>query len=92
MAKTQRVKKIKDLIETGYFKQLYEVFEIAAPTPVAKYLGSNPERFQQRLNKPQDFRLREIYLMATYFDVSEDKMLSLVHNQYLANKAKRKKA
>ncbi len=87
----KKTEKIKSLIEKGEFKTIQEVFDMIAPTPVAKYLGSNTTRFKLRLKHPEDFKLREIYAIATYFAVEEDMLVSLVHNQYKENKGKRKK-
>ena len=91
MAKSKKAKKIKVLIEQGTFKNILDVFEIAPPTPVANYLGINPERFKKKLAKPQEFRLKDVYAMATYFEIAEDLMLQLVHGQYMSNKTKTKR-
>jgi len=91
MAKSKKPKKIKELIERGTFKHLREVFEIAPTTPMATYLGLNPDRFKKKLAKPQEFRLRELYSIATYFEVTEDLILELAHGQYMGNKTKPKK-
>lgn len=91
MAKSKKAKKIKELIEGGSFKYLKDVFEIAPTTPVANYLGLNPERFKKKLAKPQEFRLRELYSIATYFEVAEDLILYLAHGQYVGMKTKPKK-
>lgn len=91
MAKGKRIQKIKHLIESGNFKHIDEVFELMPPTPVALHLGSNSDRFKKRLHKPEDFRLREIYAMASYFGVPEDTMLQLVHGQYMDTKATKRR-
>ncbi len=88
----KKTEKIKSLIEAGQFKTIQEVFELMAPTPVAKYLGSNTTHFiNNRLKRPENFKLKEIYAIATYFSVDEDLVLALVHGQYKENKGKRKK-
>ena len=91
MAKSKKAKKIKEFIEAGNFKNIKEVFEMAPPTPVANYLGLNPDRFKKKLAKPQEFRLRELYSIATYFEVAEDLILQLAHGQYMGMKMKPKK-
>jgi hypothetical protein len=62
-----------------------------APTPVAKYLGSNTGRLNLRLQHPEKFKLKEIYSIAAYFGVDDDLVLALVHNQYKENKGKKRK-
>ncbi len=86
----KKTEKIKSLIEKGEFKTIQELFEIVAPTPVAKHLGSNTTRFKHRLQHPEDFRLREIYMIAAYFGVDEDLLVTLVHNLYKDKKGKKK--
>ena len=78
-------------MEKGEFKTIQEVFDMIAPTPVARHIGSNTTRFNLRLKHPEDFRLREIYAMAAYFGVSEDLLLALVHGQHKENKGKKRK-
>jgi hypothetical protein len=86
----KKTEKIKSLMEKGEFKTLQEVFDMMAPTPVARYIGSNTTRFNLRLKHPDKFKLKEIYAIAAYFSVDEDLVLALVHNLYKENKGKKR--
>lgn len=88
--KDKRYKTVKILIDNGLLQTLSDVFDTIPRSTVAKDFGTNFPRFDRLLNNVEQFRMKEIYTLASIFDVEEGKVLQLVHNQYLTKKKGRK--
>jgi hypothetical protein len=88
--KDRRYKTVKILIDNGHVKTLLDLFDAIPRSIVANDFGTNFPRFHRLINNVEHLRLKEIYTLANLFDVDEEKVLRLAHNQYM-NKKKGKK-
>jgi hypothetical protein len=88
--KDKRYKTVKILIDNGLLKSLSDIFDTIPRSTVAKDFGTNFPRFDRLLNNVEQFRLKEIYTLASIFDVEEAKLLDLVHNQYVSKRKGKK--
>jgi hypothetical protein len=88
MPKDTRYKTVQILIDGGHIKTFAEIFEHIPPTVVSKDFGSNYTRFVKLIDNPSDFKLRELYTLASLFEVDSKVMIDLAHTQ--SKKGKRK--
>lgn len=90
MTKDKRAKTVKQLIEADKIKLLSEIFDVITISAVADILGTNHERLKDRIENPGKFRMSEIILLASYFEVDERVMIDIVHGQIVVNRGKKK--
>jgi hypothetical protein len=88
MPKDSRYKTVKILIEGGHVKTFAEIFQHIPPSVVSNDFGTNYTRFVKLIDNPSDFKLRELYTLASHFQVDSKIMLDLAYNQ--EKKVKRK--
>lgn len=70
------------MIESGYIKTFKQIFEYIPISVVAIDYGSNYVRFKRQIAKPDSFKLRDINILASLFEMDNLKMIELVYNQY----------
>lgn len=81
----------KRLIQAGDIKSLKDVFEVLPGTVVARDLGMQYLRLQGMIDNVQDFRLRELYLLAQLIGVEGRVLLLLADVQHQSFKAPKRK-
>lgn len=91
MVKDKKIKIVTKLIKLGEITMISEVFDYVPVTPVALMLGSNWDQLNKRIQEPGIFRVNEIVLLASYFEVEEKVLFDLVMKQIVLNRNKRKK-
>jgi hypothetical protein len=92
MVKDKRAKTVKLLIEAKKINSLAEIFDVIPVSIVAtKALGTNYDRLTDRISNPGKFRMSEVVLLASYFEVDERVMIEIVYGQVVANRNKRKR-
>lgn len=87
-----RVEYVRNSIESGYTTKYGEIFELLPLTLIINLLGTNHKRLTKYNANPALFSLDEIFKIAKYLEVSEQKMIELVYNQVLENRKRRKPA
>jgi hypothetical protein len=88
MAKDNRYNTVKILIEGGHVKTFAEIFQHIPPSVVSNDFGSNYTRFVKLIDNPSDFKLRELYTLASQFEVDSKVMVDLAYNQQKKGKRK----
>ena len=91
MARDIRYKTVNILIKGGHIKTFAEIFEHIPPSIVSKDFGSNYNRFATLIDTPSDFKLRELYTLASFFEIDEQIMINLAHKQCKELRPKRRK-
>ncbi len=91
MAKDQRYKTLKVMIDTGNISALEDIFNIIPKTVVAADLGINYSRFLTRLTKPAEFTLDELMRLATFIEIDSKTIIHLVLADIEKKKVGRKK-
>lgn len=91
MQKHKRAKTVKQLIEHQEIKLLSQIFEVIPVSVVAHALSSNHQQLLPKIKEPGKFRMNDILLMASYFEIDEKMMIDIVYGQIIVNRAKRKK-
>ena len=83
---------IKLLIQGGQVQSFSQIFNHIAPSVVYKDIGVNYNRFKRLLNHPDEFTMKELITLSSYIDCDAKIIIDLAYNQYLTNKAAKKKA
>ena len=81
----------KRLIEAGDIKDIRSVFEVLPGTVVARDLGVQYMRLLAMVDNVEDFRLRELYLLAQLIGIEGRVLILLADTQREVDKKKRKK-
>jgi hypothetical protein len=81
MPQDNRYTVVRILIEGGHITTFKQIFEYIPPTVVAKDYGSNYVRFMRPIKNPSNFRLKDIKILASLFQVDSMKMIELIYNQ-----------
>jgi ferritin len=90
MAKDERYKRAKHLIQTGYIKTFRAAVENVNKTIVARDLGTHHETFEKLLSHPEKV-LEKIYALAELFEIEPVKLFELIDNQVQEDKRNKKK-
>ena len=85
MARDKRYTTVRFLIESGYITVFSQIFESIPISVVAIDYGSNYVRFKRLVENPSRFRLKDIFILAHLFQISEMTMITLITSQ-LSNK------
>jgi hypothetical protein len=86
MAKDKRYTTAKNLITAGYIKSFREIFDTIPKSVVARDLGVNSMRFNKLIKHVDRFSLKDLFLIASFFEVEERVMIDLIYQQYLIDK------
>jgi len=82
---------IKPMFIGGKIKTFSDIFKFIPKTVVATDLGKKVDRFTDLMNKVEGFTVQELFMMATFFELEESEILSLVENQYKMSKDSKRK-
>lgn len=91
MPKDNRYKTVNILINGGHIKTFSEIFNYIPPSIVCKDFGTNYNRFTKLIDSPSNFKLRELYTIASFFEIEEDIMITLAHNQIKERRLNRRR-
>lgn len=78
MAQDKRYNTVRILIEGGHVTGFAGIFEVIPLSVVALDFGSNYVRFKRLVNNPSRFRLKDIFILASIFGISEMAMIDLI--------------
>lgn len=90
MTKDTRVIAVKQLIETGSYTKYNQIYDLLPLTSIINVLGTNHARLVKYNLNPAMFRLEDIFKIAKYLEISEEKMMQLMYAQILENRKKKK--
>ena len=79
------------MLETNSFKSFKELFDIIPKSVVASDLGIHYNRFVIKINKPEDFSLKELITFANLIEVSPSIIIELVVKDIESKKKRVKK-
>jgi hypothetical protein len=82
MPKDHRYTAVKVLIESGHIKIFKQIFDYIPVSVVSNSYGSNYTRFVRLIRNPSQFKLKDLVILASLFDVDSMKMIELVFNQH----------
>jgi hypothetical protein len=82
----QKLKILKDLIESGKIQVFRDIFLYIARTEIASSLGINYTRFLDLIKDPKRMRYSETCSLGKILDVAPRKISELIHNQIEASK------
>jgi hypothetical protein len=70
------------MVDAGKIEVFTDIFKFIPKTKVATDLGKKVDRFNELMNNVEDFILKDLFLIAKFCDLEEEKMLELVMKQY----------
>jgi hypothetical protein len=79
---------IKPMITEGKIVSFNDIFKFIPKTVVAKDLGKKVNRFNQLMNRIEEFTLEELFIIAKFCEMDEGQMLKLAQNEYTKSKSK----
>jgi hypothetical protein len=82
MPQDNRYTVVRILIENGHIKTFKQIFDYIPISVVAIDYGSNYVRFKRSISRPNSFKLRDINILASLFEVDFMKMIELILNQH----------
>jgi hypothetical protein len=91
MSRDTRYKTVKILITGGHIRTFSEIFNHIPPSIVSRDFGTNYTRFVNLITNPSDFKLKELYTLARFFELEDDVMIELAHKQTLEHRSRRRK-
>jgi len=93
MAKDERYKNVKNLIESGRITALREIFSYKAipKTVVAKDLGMHHVTFNKLLAAPQRFTFEDAFHLAALLETDKKTVMSLIYTQCEEDRKKSRK-
>lgn len=84
MAKEERsnhVIVLKAMFETGAIKKMKDI-EKLFPTTIARALKLNHSRYIQKLYKPEEFTLKQVFALAKLVDINPQIIIDVIITQY----------
>ena len=90
MAKENKYRLAKNLIEAGSLKTLQDLLAVVDKTPLSRDIKVTPERFNNLLVNPVDFRFSDCIAIADIIQVDPHQIIGLVYAEILLKKKKRK--
>ena len=91
MSKDTRYKTVNILIAGGHIKTFSEIFNHIPPSIVSRDFGTNYNRFVNLIGNPSDFKLKELYTLARFFELEDEVMITLAHKQTLEHRSRRRR-
>lgn len=84
-----RYELVKPMVEAGKIEVFTDIFKFIPKTKVATDLGKKVDRFNELMNNVEDFNLKDLFLIAKFCDLEEERMLQLVLKQYHETKSRK---
>ena len=79
---------VKPMVDAGKIEVFNDIFKFIPKTKVATDLGKKVDRFNELMNNVEDFILKDLFLIAKFCELDEEKMLELVMKQYRETKSR----
>ena len=91
MTRDHRYKIAKNLILGGYMKTMQELYDAVPKSVIAKDMGTNLARLNKMIEDASLYTFVDMIKIAALIEVDEMAIMTLVYNQYAADKKSRKK-
>ncbi len=78
---------IKPMVDSGAIVSFNQCFKYIPKTIVAKDLGKKVDRFNTLMNKVEEFTLEDLFIIASFFKITEDQILDLIMYDYRKGKS-----
>jgi hypothetical protein len=75
-------KMVRPMFEAGRIKSLKDFVDITKKTPLATRIGKNGDRFNELLEHPEGFTIRDLNIMADYGGLTLTEMLGIIKRNY----------
>lgn len=79
---------IKPMINAGNIESFNDIFKYIPKTVVATDLGKKVDRFTTLMNRVEKFTVEELFTIARFCSITEQKILELTYNEHVKNKKK----
>jgi hypothetical protein len=79
---------IKPMILGGKIASFNDIFKFIPKTVVANDLGKKVDRFNELMNRIEEFTLEELFIIAKFCEIDETQMLKLAQNEYVKSKSR----
>ena len=79
---------IKPMINAGNIESFNDIFKYIPKTVVANDLGKKVDRFTALMNRVEKFTVEELFTIARFCSINDQKILELMYNEHLKNKKK----
>lgn len=76
----------KRMVEKGDITSFNQLFAIIPKSIVAADMGTQNVRFTSLMNHIEKFTLQELFLLGSFFELSEHDIVKLALNQYMEQK------
>jgi hypothetical protein len=91
MTKDLRYQNAKNLILGGYTKTINELFVTIPKSIVARDLHTNLARLNKLIEDPMKYSFKDMANIAALLEIDELAIMTLVYNQYQADKKSKRK-
>jgi hypothetical protein len=78
----ERYALIRRMIEYGEIKEIRDMLKFIPKTTIGRDLNIKSDRITRLMNKPEDFSFHEIFQIAAFCELEEEKLVDLVINEY----------
>lgn len=79
------------MIEKNSISTFEDIVLLYGPTNTATLFGSNTDTVKSRIRMPEKFRVEAFHRLSDLVEVPHSAIFTLVDNQYIQNKSKKKK-
>lgn len=86
MSRDNRYKTVKLLIESNIITEFNQIFTYIPKSVVSEDMGINYSRFVRQLQQVDLFRLKELIILSSFFEVDQKVFIDLVLSQYHSDK------
>jgi plasmid maintenance system antidote protein VapI len=92
MSKDKRYNTVKKLIMGGFIKTFSEILDTIPKTVLTKDLGMHHQTFKKIIKNPERLSFRDAFRIASFIEIDEQEIMTLIYNECIVEKkAKRKK-
>jgi hypothetical protein len=76
------------MVEAGKIEVFNDIFKYIPKTKVANDLGKKVDRFNELMTNVDHFIIKDLFLIAKFCDLAEEKILELMLRQYRETKSR----
>lgn len=84
-----RYELVKPMVEAGKIDVFNDIFKYIPKTKVANDLGKKVDRFNELMTNVDRFTIKDLFLIAKFCDLAEEKILELMLKQYRETKSRK---
>jgi hypothetical protein len=84
-----RYELVKPMVEAGKIEVFNDIFKYIPKTKVATDLGKKVDRFNELMTNVDHFIVKDLFLIAKFCELEEEKILDLMLKQYRETKSRK---